>query len=239
MHSGESNYSSLSNYFISAKKRKREWNNGILKFVYLYIYIYIFKKSTLVEDYFTSQTKVFQGCETLPSSIQKKKVVKLGPYGQTRLTKNCSPKRFFSPQKPVYMKNSMNCANRGSTSRIWKPWTVVVLPGSVDLEFFFFLGTYRLNHWWSFNLRHWDRNTICSYSSFQSRSHSLFAFFADCYFCIFSFSAFFSFVVSAIFCLLVFFLWSLESSGLFEDDWQFMSLIKTIPNFLNYGKQQK
>ena len=113
-------------------------------------------------------------------------------------------------------------------------------PGLVDLEFFFFfLGTYRLSHWWSFNLRHWDRNTICSYSSFQSRSHSLFAFFADCYFCIFSFSAFFSFVVSAIFCLPVFFLWSLESSGLFEDDWQFMSLIKTIPNFLNYGKRQK
>ena len=38
MHSRESNYSSLSNYFVSAKKRKREWNNGISKFVYLYIY---------------------------------------------------------------------------------------------------------------------------------------------------------------------------------------------------------
>ena len=76
VHSGESNYSSLSNYFVSAKKRKREWNNGILKFVY----IYIFKKSTLVEDYFTSQTKVFQGCETLPSLVQKKKFVKLRPY---------------------------------------------------------------------------------------------------------------------------------------------------------------
>ena len=42
MHSGESNYSSLSNYFVSARKRKREWNNGILKFVYFYIYIYIY-----------------------------------------------------------------------------------------------------------------------------------------------------------------------------------------------------
>ena len=36
------------------------------------------------------------------------------------------------------MKNSMNHANRSSTSWIWKPWTVVVLPGSIDLEFFFF-----------------------------------------------------------------------------------------------------
>ena len=40
--------------------------------LFIYIYIYIFKKSTLVEDYFKSQTKVFQGCETLPSSVQKK-----------------------------------------------------------------------------------------------------------------------------------------------------------------------
>ena len=137
MHSGESNYSSLSNYFVSAKKRKREWNNGILKFVYLYIYIY--SKNPLwlriisrVKRRFSKVVKLY----LLQS--KKKKVVKLGPYGQTRLTKNCSPKRFFSPQKPVYMKNSMNCANRGSTSRIWKLWTVVVLPGSVDLEFFFF-----------------------------------------------------------------------------------------------------
>ena len=44
-----------------------------MEFLNLFLYIYIFKKSTLVEDYFTSQTKVFQGCETLPSSVQKKK----------------------------------------------------------------------------------------------------------------------------------------------------------------------
>ena len=60
---------------------KKEKENGIMEFLnlFIYIYIYIFKKSTLVEDYFTSQTKVFQGCETLPSSVQKKKkkVVKL------------------------------------------------------------------------------------------------------------------------------------------------------------------
>ena len=56
---------------------KKEKENGIMEFLNLFIYIYILKKSTLVEDYFTSQTKVFQGCETLPSSIQKKKVVKL------------------------------------------------------------------------------------------------------------------------------------------------------------------
>ena len=58
---------------------KKEKENGIMEFlnlfiyIYIYIYIYIFKKSTLVEDYFMSQTKVFQGCETLPSSVQKKK----------------------------------------------------------------------------------------------------------------------------------------------------------------------
>ena len=77
---------------------KKEKEHGIMEFLNLFIYIYIFKKSTLVEDYFTSQTKVFQGCETLPSSVpkkKKKKVVKLGPYGHTRLTGNRSPKQFF------------------------------------------------------------------------------------------------------------------------------------------------
>ena len=63
---------------------KKEKENGIMEFLnkFIYIYIYIFKKSTLVEDYFTSQTKVFQGCETLPSLVQKKKkkFVKLGQY---------------------------------------------------------------------------------------------------------------------------------------------------------------
>ena len=46
-----------------------------------------------------------------------------------------------------------------------------------DSEFFFWVLTeLQLNHWWSFNLRHWDRTIICSYSSFQSSSPSLSAF---------------------------------------------------------------
>ena len=75
VHSGESNYSSLSNYFVSAKKRKREWNNGILKFVYLYIY----SKNPLwlriisrVKRRFSKVVKLY-----LLQSPKKKKVVKL------------------------------------------------------------------------------------------------------------------------------------------------------------------
>ena len=113
------------------------------------------------------------------------------------------------------MKNSVNHANCGSTSQVRKLWTVVtVLAGLVDSKFFFFfLGTYRLSHWWSFNLRHWDHTTICFYSSFQSRSPSLSAFLPTAISAFSLFLRFFSFVVSAVFSLPAFFLWPLESSG--------------------------
>ena len=238
MHSRESNYSSLSNYFVSAKKRKREWNNGILKFVYLYIYsknplwLRIISRvkqrfSKVVKLYLLQSKKKKKSCET--RTIRSNEVNRK-PFTKTVLltSKTGICEKLNEPFEPQFNLTDLKTVDSCGSPRF--SWFRVFF-------FFFFLGTYRLSHWWSFNLRHWDRNTICSYSSFQSRSQSLFAFFADCYFCIFSFFAFFSFVVSAIFCLPVFFLWSLESSGLFEDDWQFMSLIKTIPNFLNYDKR--
>ena len=144
VHSGESNYSSLSNYFVSAKKRKREWNNGILKFVYLYIYIYIFKKSTLVEDYFMSQTKVFQGCETLPSSVQKKKKrlwswtvrsdeVNRKPFTKTVLltSKTDIYEKLNEPCKPQFNLMDLKTVDGCGSPRI--SWFRVF--------FFFFLGT--------------------------------------------------------------------------------------------------
>ena len=91
------------------------------------------------------------------------------------------------------MKNSVSHVNRGSTSQVWKPWTVVtVLAGLVDSKFFFFF------------FRYLQAQPLMKLQPQTLRSHHyLFLFFfsvslafslcifADCSFCIFSISAIF------------------------------------------------
>ena len=92
-----------------------------------------------------------------------------------------------------------------------------------EFFFFFFFGYLQLSHWWSFNLRHWDCTTICSYSSFQSRSPSLslsLCVFADGCFCFFFFVCVFFVCCFCSFSLLRFSFEPTESFGLFEGDWQ-------------------
>ena len=145
--------------------------------------------------------------------------------GSTELTGNRSSKQSFQPQKPAYMKNSVE--PRESRFNLTGSKTVDGCHGSCrfsDSEFFFFFfGYLQLSHWWSFNLRHWDCTTICSYSSFQSRSPSLslsLCVFADGCFCFFFFVCVFFVCCFCGFSLMRFSFEPTESFGLFEGDWQ-------------------
>ena len=75
---------------------KKEKENGIMEFLNLFICIYIYSKNPLwlriisqIKQRFSKVVKLY----LLPS--KKKKGCEIGPYGQTRLTGNRSPKRFF------------------------------------------------------------------------------------------------------------------------------------------------
>ena len=57
-----------------------------------------------------------QGCET-----------QIGPYGPTGLTRNQSSIRVFNSQEPACTRKVENRANRGQTSRVWKPLTVFAI----------------------------------------------------------------------------------------------------------------
>ena len=113
---------------------------------------------------------------------------------------------LLTSKTSIYEKFNKPCELQLSFSD-WKLWTVItVLASLVDWEFFFF-GIYRLSHYWSFNLRPWDRTNISSYSSSQSHSPYLSLHFLPTV--VFAFSLFqhffFSFVVSAFFSLPMFF----------------------------------
>ena len=75
---------------------KKEKENEIMEFLNLFIYIYI-QKIHFGWGLFHESNKGFPKLwnSTFFSPKKKKKVVKLVPYGQTRLTGNRSPKRFF------------------------------------------------------------------------------------------------------------------------------------------------
>ena len=134
---------------------------------------------------------------------------------------------LLTSKTSIYEKFNKPCELQLSFSD-WKLWTVItVLASLVDWEFFFF-GIYRLSHYWSFNLRPWDRTNISSYSSSQSHSPYLSLHFCQQLFLHFLFfSIFFFRLLFLHFSLsLCFSLCTLESFDLF---WRWLTTCILLP----------
>ena len=70
----------------------------------------------LREDELSAGSIPYPGCE-----------IRTGPYGPTGITGNRSSMRVFNSQEPAYTRKAINRANRGQTSRVWKPLTVLTV----------------------------------------------------------------------------------------------------------------
>ena len=77
----------------------------------------VYQRILRIYGYFFPRTRGWkQGCETWT-----------GLYGPTGITGNRSLMQVFNSQEPAYTRKAVNRANRGQTSRVWKPLMVLAV----------------------------------------------------------------------------------------------------------------